>query len=103
MPGTVTLNPVSYEGYTYEWLDADLIDDVMNPSPEVFVSETTRFEVQVTVKEDPDCTGRGYVWVRINEDHIVEFIAIYDIIDVDKVMKYITVENTCVRSIMILV
>lgn len=98
MPGILTLNPVSYEGYTYEWLDADLIDDVTNPSPEVFVSQTTRFEVQVTDKDDPDCTGRGFVWVRINEAAVADFTAIYDICEVDKTMKFAPVQKDLVRT-----
>lgn len=98
LPGTVTLNPVSYEGYIYEWLDSDLIGDVNDPSPEVFVSETTRFEVKVTDKDDPDCTGTGYVLVRINELPIADFTAIYDICDVDKTMKFRPVETGLVRT-----
>src|SRR5690606_25561469 len=46
--GNVQLNPVSYEGYEYRWLDEEHISDVSDPSPTVEVNETTLFEVIVT-------------------------------------------------------
>src|SRR5690606_4567261 len=59
--GSIQLNPVSYEGYDYRWLNGDLISDVTNPSPVVSVTETTRFEVMVTDKNDPNCVDTGFV------------------------------------------
>src|SRR5690606_27924613 len=72
-------NPVSYEGYDYRWLNSDLISDVTNPSPVVSVTETTRFEVMVTDKNDPDCVDTGFVWIRINETNVADFVAVQDL------------------------
>src|SRR5690606_4425644 len=74
--GNVSLNPVFYDGYTYQWLNSDLIGDVNNPNPTVNVQESTRFDVIVTDKNDSNCVDTGYVWVRINELPVADFNAI---------------------------
>ena len=96
--GTVTLNPVSYEGYDYEWLNTELIDDSSNPSPMVTVDATTRFEVIVTDKNDPTCVDTGFVWVRINELPVADFSAVYDICNVDKTVGFQPVRNDLIST-----
>lgn len=82
------LNPVAYDGYSYQWLNTNLIEDVNAPSPFVTVEKTTLFEVIVQDKEDPDCVDTGFVLVRINEIPVADFAAVYDICTVDKTMKF---------------
>ncbi len=96
--GNITLNPVSYEGYDYQWLNSDLIDNTNDPSPVVNVTQTTRFEVVVTDKNDPNCVDTGFVWIRVNELPIADFNAVYDICDVDKTMKFEPVRSNLIST-----
>src|SRR5690606_20274406 len=96
--GNVSLNPVFYDGYTYQWLNSDLIGDVNNPNPTVNVQESTRFDVIVTDKNDSNCVDTGYVWVRINELPVADFNAIYDICDVDKTIQFQPVRNDLILT-----
>ncbi len=94
--GNIQLNPVSYDGYTYQWLNSDLIGDVNDPSPVVNVTGTTRFEVVVTDTADASCVDTGFVWVRINELPIADFHAVYDICSVDKTVEFRPVHDDLV-------
>src|SRR5690606_38228987 len=96
--GNLQLNPVSYEGYTYEWLNSDLITDVNDPSPIVNVTETTLFEVVVTDRNDAMCVDTGFVLVRINELPIADFNAKYDICNVDKTVEFQPVSTDLVLT-----
>src|SRR5690606_22300401 len=77
--GNIQINPVTYDGYTYRWLDAGLVSDVNDPSPVVEVTETTLFEVEVTDKNDPTCVDTGFVLVRIDELQLAEYSAFQDL------------------------
>src|SRR5690606_19448137 len=96
--GNIQLNPVSYEGYSYEWINTDLIPDVNDPSPVVNVTSTTLFQVVVVDRNDPTCVDTGFVWVRINEIPVADFNAVYDICSVDKTVEFRPVNNDLILT-----
>src|SRR5690606_17506014 len=78
-PDIVSLNPNAFDRYSYEWQIDSLIEDVNNPNPRVFVTATTLFPVVITDKEDPTCTGEGFVLVTVGESLVADFKAVQDL------------------------
>lgn len=87
-PGEVYLNPGSFVGYTYNWIDSTLIENPTAANPLVFVDQSNLFEVIVTDRNDPMCVDTGFVLVRFNEVPVAGFDHIYDICDVTRTVKF---------------